>query len=74
MTHLRIEQNNGTTEDVNSSVVNKLYELASSGNLDNNSRLIGKIRTPVAYSNKFNFLTQHFSDLNIIVDTLYLSF
>lgn len=73
MTHLRIEQNNGTTEDVSSSVVNKLYEIASSGNLDN-IRLIGKIKTPIAYSNKFNFLTQHFSDLNIIVDTLYLSF
>ena len=73
MTHLRIEQNNGTTENVSSSVVSKLYELALS-NLDNSSNLVGKINVPVAYSDKVNFLTQNYHDLNIIVDILYLSF
>ena len=47
MTHLRIEQNNGTAEDVSSSVVNKLYEIVkeivSSENLDQYSNLSGKI-------------------------------
>jgi len=38
MTHLRIEQNNGVIEEVNSSVITKLYEIAHAG-LDVSSNL-----------------------------------
>jgi hypothetical protein len=34
MTHLKIEQNNSAIEQVSSAVITKLYELATSGDLD----------------------------------------
>lgn len=47
MTHLRIIQNSGAIEEVSSSVIQKLYELASSGDLDNTSVLQGRVNVSV---------------------------
>lgn len=67
MTHLRIEQNNGTTEDVSSSVVNKLYEIVSSGNLDQYSNLSGRINIlSSTYQKYIDYLRTTCSNLTIL--------
>jgi hypothetical protein len=73
MTHLYIEQN-GITEEVSSSVISKLYELVSSGTLDGTSNLKGRLHASVAKDVEVTYLNQHFSDLHITADALYLSF
>lgn len=55
MTHLRIIQNSGAIEEVSSSVIQKLYELASSGDLDNTSVLQGRINAPSAKISHVNY-------------------
>ena len=66
MTHLKIEQNNGTAESVSSSVVNKLYEIVSSGNL-NSSNLSGKISIDSStYQKYIDYLRAAYPDLIIV--------
>ena len=74
MTHLRILQNNGVTEEVSSSVVQKLYELASSGNLDNSSALEGRIHIGITYRTYKEYLEGLFNDFYIQADDYAIPF
>ena len=73
MTHLYIEQN-GITEEVSSSVISKLYQLASSGTLDGTSNLKGRLHSSIGRDVEIYYLTTHYQDLHISVDALYISF
>lgn len=74
MTHLYIEQNTGLTEEVNSSIISKLYELAISGDLDNTSDLKGRLHTTAAYESHVNWLNEHYDELIISADDKYVDF
>ena len=74
MTHLYIEQNTGLTEEVNSSIISKLYELAISGDLDNTSDLKGRLHSTTGYVSQVNYLNTNFQDLIISCDNLYVEF
>lgn len=74
MTHLYIEQNTGLTEEVNSSIISKLYELAISGDLDETSDLKGRLHTTVAKDVHISYLNETFEDLYISADDLYITF
>ena len=73
MTHLYIEQN-GITEEVTSSVISKLYELASSGTLDGTSNLKGRLHTTIAKDIHVSYLNETFEDLYITADDVYITF
>lgn len=73
MTHLRIEQNN-IQENVSNSIIKKLYDLASSGDLDNTSNLAGLIHTDITYRMYTTYLTTMFPDLTITADTYAIPF
>lgn len=74
MTHLYIEQNTGLTEEVNSSIISKLYELAISGDLDETSDLKGRLHSTTGYVSQVNYLNTNFQDLIISCDNLYVEF
>lgn len=74
MTHLYIEQDTGSTEEVNMSIISKLYELASSGNLDNTSDLKGRLHSSTARDIHVAYLNTNYSDLHISADKLYITF
>lgn len=69
MTHLRIEQNTTGIEEVSTAVINKLYELVSSGNLDSSSNLQGRLHVTSADQTKVQYLQSQFSQLYIQVDS-----
>lgn len=60
MTHLKIEQNNGVIEEVSSAVIDKLYDIVHSGNLDNTSNLIGRLHTTATYQDYIDYLEDTF--------------
>ena len=68
--HIYIEQNTDITEEVNSSIISKLYELAISGDLDNTSDLKGRLHSTSGYENQVSYLNTNFPDLYISVDSL----
>lgn len=70
MTHLYIEQNTGQTEEVNASIIAKLYELASSGDLDQTSNLKGRLHTNIAQDIHVSYLNDNFNELYINADEL----
>lgn len=80
MTHLRIEQDDGSTQYVSNSVITKLYELAISGDLDQNSNLIGNLHVSGTYRKYKDYLEQQFNSTNnkgplyITADNYYKSF
>ena len=74
MTHLNIEQNTGITEEVNGSIIQKLYETAVEGNLDSSSNLKGRLHTTVAYEKFITGLTNKFNELYINADNMYAWF
>lgn len=74
MTHLYIEQDTGSTEEVNSSIIYKLYELASSGNLDNASDLKGRLHSVTARDTHVAYLNANYPDLHVSADKLYITF
>ena len=74
MTHLKIEQNNTAIEQVSGNVIEKLYQLAFSGDLDNSSNLVGRLYTTATYQQYVDFLTQQFQDLYISADKYYVKF
>lgn len=74
MTHLRIEQNNSAIEQVSGTVITKLYELATSGELDQSSNLVGRLQTAGAYADEVNYLTQQYDELYINANKLYVRF
>lgn len=73
MTHLRIEQNNGVIEEVSSSVITKLYEIAHAG-LDVSSNLQGRLHSPVGIRSQIQWLTTTYPDLYINVDDYAIEF
>ena len=73
MTHLYIEQNTGLTEEVNSSIIAKLYELAVSGDLDASSDLKGRLHSTSARDIHYNYLNNNFQDLHITADKVYFT-
>ena len=74
MTHLYIEQATDKTEEVNSSIISKLYELAISGNLDNTSDLKGRLHSSTAKEKHVTYLNNNFDELYISADIQYISF
>lgn len=73
MTHLRIEQNN-IQENVSSAVIEALYNLAISGDLDNSSNLSGNIHTTSTYQQYIDGLMSRYPDLYINSDRIYAVF
>lgn len=73
MTHLRIEQSTGVIEEVSTSIISKLYELAYAG-LDASSNLQGRLHVTKAYGNEIDWLTQTYNNLYITADTRYIKF
>lgn len=73
MTHLKIEQD-GITEEVTSSVISKLYEIASTGTLDNTSDLKGRLHSIAARDIHVTYLNANYPDLHISADKLYITF
>lgn len=71
MTHLRIEQNN-IQENVSSAVIDKLYELATSGDLDQSSNLAGNLHTTATYQEYIDAIRAEYPDLTISSDKYYL--
>jgi hypothetical protein len=65
MTHLYIEQATDKIEEVNSSIISKLYELAISGDLDETSDLKGRLHSTTGYVSQVNYLNTNFQDLII---------
>lgn len=72
MTHLKIEQNTGVIEEVPSSVIKKLYDLAISGTLDVSSNLKGRLSTTATYENYAQYLTSTYSELYITANKYYV--
>lgn len=58
MTHLKISQANTVldTEEVTQGIVQKLYDLAASGNLDNSSELQGRLHLTQGYKPQIDYL------------------
>ena len=73
MTHLRIEQNN-IQENVSSAVIAKLYELATSGDLDASSNLAGNLHTTATYQEYIDALHTAYPDLYISATDIYIMF
>lgn len=74
MTHLYIEQDTGSIEEVSMSIISKLYDLASSGDLDNASDLKGRLHSSSARDTHINYLNNNFNDLHITADKVYMTF
>ena len=74
MTHLYIEQATDRTEEVNASIIAKLYELAISGDLDNTSDLKGRLHSSTAKEKHVTYLNNNFGELYISANAQYLSF
>ena len=72
--HIRIDQNTSVIEQVNSSIINKLYELASNNMLDMSSNIIGRVHSAGAYADEVQWLMQHYQNLYITADKLYVKF
>lgn len=74
MTHLRIEQNESAVEYVSSAVIEKLYDLATSGDLDNTSNLQGTLHAPITYLEYEQAIETAFPNLHISADNYYIWF
>lgn len=80
MTHLRIEQNNNT-EVVDANLIQKLYEIASSEDIQS-IQLSGNLQCGYCYQTSYQYLTgniegtnqKRFPDLNIVAQGLYFAF
>lgn len=73
MTHLKIEQNNNQIEQVNSSIIQKLYDL-DKAELDLSSNLKGRLHAAVGYREVVNYLIQKYPELFITVDNYAIPF
>lgn len=74
MTHLKIIQGNNPsdTEEVGMEIINKLYELAVSGDLDQTSELKGYLHLQVGDRAKMEYLTNMFPNKLFITANNYL--
>lgn len=73
MTHLKIIQNNNVIEEVTSSLITKLYDIAHAG-LDVSSNLQGRLHVTKAYGDEIDWLTSTYTDLYINADYRYFRF
>ena len=64
MTHLRIEQNTGITEEVSSAVITKLYNIVHDNILDSESNLKGRLHTSSTYQSYIDYLQGQFDGTN----------
>lgn len=74
MTHLKIEQNTGAIEQVNSALISKLYQLLYENNVDVQSNVVGRIHSAGAYAHEVQWLMQNYQNLYITADKLYVKF
>lgn len=74
MTHLRIQQSDSAIEQVSSAVITKLYELATSGELDNTSDLVGRLNVTATYQDYIDGIRAEYPGLYISADKLYVKF
>ena len=74
MTHLKIIQGNNQsdTEEVSMDIINKLYELAVSGDLDQTSELKGYLHLQVGDRAKIEYLTNMFPNKLFITASNYI--
>lgn len=71
MTHLYLKQTTSSIEVVTIDIIEKLYKLAESGDLDDDSDLIGNLQLAYAYKDAVTYLTANYSNLSINVTTGY---
>lgn len=74
MTHLKVEQSTGTIEQVDKSVIAKLYESLANNTLDQSSNLQGRIHTDATYQEYITYIRAKFPDLYITCDKYYVKF
>lgn len=74
MTHLKIEQNTTGIEEVSHSIIEKLYNLAISGDLDASSNLQGRLHTSATYRSYIDYLTTNYPNLYITSSDYYVNF
>lgn len=81
MMHIEIIQQTDGIEQVNASILNKMYELAfedtSEGitsQLDNTSTFEGRLHSAYGYEEKANYLQNKYNNLYITIDTKYVYF
>lgn len=74
MTHLVIEQPTTGIEQVSSSVIEKLYNLAVSGDLDASSNLQGRLSVDGTYQEYIDELEGQFDELYITANKIYINF
>ena len=74
MTHLKIEQNTSGTEEVNVSVISKIYNIAHNNVLDQTSNLKGRLHSSSGYYDEIQYLNERFNELYISVDNQYIRF
>ena len=72
MTHLKIEQNTGTIEQVDSIVISKLYDFVESNLLDQSSNLQGRLHTTATYQKFIDGIQNKYPQLYISSDKYYL--
>ena len=72
MTHLRIEQNTSSIEQVDNVVISKLYEFAESNLLDQSSNLQGRLHTTATYQKFIDGIRNKYPELYISSDKYYL--
>lgn len=72
--HIRIDQNTSAIEQVNSSILNKLFQLSSNNMLDASSNIIGRVHSAGAYADEVQWLMQNYQNLYITADKLYIKF
>lgn len=67
MTHLKIIQNTTNTEQVTSDIIEELYNVSKSNQLDNSSDLQGRLEATNAYDDAINYLVDKYQNLYISV-------
>ena len=72
--HLKVEQNTGTIEQVDKSVIAELYELLAYNVLDSSSNLQGRIHTSATYQEYIDYIRAKYPDLYITSDNIYIKF
>lgn len=74
MTHLRIEQNTETTEEVSKTIIEHLYNIVQSGSLDGTSNLKGTLHTNIIGYGKKQYLESEFDELTITATQYSIDF
>lgn len=70
---LNITQSTSLTEEVNTNILSKLYQVAHAG-LDAGSDLQGRLHSAGGYANEIQWLTNTYQNLYITADAAYIQF